>query len=78
MKPWACAKAVWGRLASGLCSLCAALRLSGTTMGETLRASPPRNTLFTGSQRVAERLALQLAGKASEAGVTASLNNTDT
>jgi 1-pyrroline-5-carboxylate dehydrogenase len=35
----------------------------GTTMGAVLEAAPPRNTLFTGSQRVAERLAVQLRGK---------------
>lgn len=32
-------------------------------MGAVLDAAQPRNTLFTGSQRVAERLALQLKGK---------------
>ncbi|KAJ9517976.1 hypothetical protein QJQ45_004346 [Haematococcus lacustris] len=35
----------------------------GATMGEVLAQAQPRNTLFTGSQRVAERLAVQLAGK---------------
>lgn len=32
-------------------------------MGEVLAQAQPRNTLFTGSQRVAELLAVQLAGK---------------
>jgi 1-pyrroline-5-carboxylate dehydrogenase len=32
-------------------------------MGEVLSAGQPRSTLFTGSQRVAERLAVQLKGK---------------
>jgi len=35
----------------------------GSTMGEVLRQAEPRSTLFTGSQRVAEKLALQQAGK---------------
>ena len=35
----------------------------GTTMGEVLKAAQPRNTLFTGSQRVAERLAVEMHGK---------------
>ena len=35
----------------------------GSTMGAVLDAAKPRSTLFTGSQRVAERLAVQLAGK---------------
>jgi 1-pyrroline-5-carboxylate dehydrogenase len=35
----------------------------GATAGEVLAAARPRSTLFTGSQRVAERLAVQLAGK---------------
>ncbi len=35
----------------------------GTTMGEVLSKASPRSTLFTGSQRVAERLAVQLHGK---------------
>lgn len=37
----------------------------GTTMGKLLDLSKPRSTLFTGSQRVAERLAVQLKGKVS-------------
>ncbi|KAG2499023.1 hypothetical protein HYH03_003208 [Edaphochlamys debaryana] len=35
----------------------------GTTMGATMREAQPRSTLFTGSQRVAERLALETHGK---------------
>jgi delta 1-pyrroline-5-carboxylate dehydrogenase len=35
----------------------------GATMGEVLQQAEPRSTLFTGSQRVAEKLAVQLAGK---------------
>ncbi len=35
----------------------------GVTMGEVLRAAEPRSTLFTGSQRVAERLAVETQGK---------------
>ncbi|GFR43750.1 hypothetical protein Agub_g4862 [Astrephomene gubernaculifera] len=35
----------------------------GPTCGEVLRAAQPRSTLFTGSQRVAERLAVETAGK---------------
>lgn len=35
----------------------------GAAMGAALAAAPPRSTLFTGSQRVAERLAVDLRGK---------------
>ncbi|GIL46671.1 hypothetical protein Vafri_3605 [Volvox africanus] len=35
----------------------------GTTMGDVLKGAEPRSTLFTGSQRVAERLAVELHGK---------------
>ncbi|GLC37776.1 mitochondrial membrane protein [Pleodorina starrii] len=35
----------------------------GATMGEVIRAAEPRSTLFTGSQRVAERLAVETHGK---------------
>lgn len=35
----------------------------GDTMGEAIRRAEPRSTLFTGSQRVAERLAVQTHGK---------------
>ncbi|KAF5834870.1 putative aldehyde dehydrogenase MIS1, partial [Dunaliella salina] len=35
----------------------------GATMGEVLKQAQPRSTLFTGSQRVAEKLAVQQAGK---------------
>ena len=35
----------------------------GPAMGAVLAAAPPRSTLFTGSQRVAERLAVDLRGK---------------
>jgi len=35
----------------------------GSTMGEVLRQAEPRSTLFTGSQKVAEKLAVQQAGK---------------
>ncbi|EFJ40853.1 aldehyde dehydrogenase [Volvox carteri f. nagariensis] len=35
----------------------------GATVGEVLRAAQPRSTLFTGSQRVAERLAVETHGK---------------
>eukprot|EP00879_Flechtneria_rotunda_P016977 GHRR01017773.1.p1 GENE.GHRR01017773.1~~GHRR01017773.1.p1 ORF type:complete len:544 (+),score=178.14 GHRR01017773.1:415-2046(+) len=36
---------------------------SGATVGELLLEAQPRSTLFTGSQRVAEKLALDLHGK---------------
>lgn len=35
----------------------------GTAMHAVLMDAKPRSTLFTGSQRVAERLAIDLAGK---------------
>jgi 1-pyrroline-5-carboxylate dehydrogenase len=35
----------------------------GPAMGAVLAGAEPRNTLFTGSQRVAEKLALDLRGK---------------
>lgn len=35
----------------------------GTTMGAVLNKAKPRSTLFTGSQAVAERLALEMQGK---------------
>lgn len=41
----------------------------GATMGEVLRAAEPRSTLFTGSQKVAERLAVELRGKVGGGGV---------
>ncbi|KAG2439205.1 hypothetical protein HXX76_004568 [Chlamydomonas incerta] len=35
----------------------------GATVGEVIRQAEPRSTLFTGSQRVAERLAVETRGK---------------
>ena len=36
---------------------------NGIVFGELLNKAKPRSTLFTGSQRVAEKLAIDLAGK---------------
>lgn len=36
---------------------------NGQVFGEVLLQARPRSTLFTGSQRVAEKLAVDLAGK---------------
>jgi 1-pyrroline-5-carboxylate dehydrogenase len=38
----------------------------GLTMNEIINQAQPRNTLFTGSQRVAEKLAADTNGKVSE------------
>lgn len=35
----------------------------GATVGEVIKRAEPRSTLFTGSQRVAERLAVETHGK---------------
>ena len=37
---------------------------NGRVVGEILKAARPRSTLFTGSQRVAEQITLDLNGKA--------------
>ncbi len=43
---------------------------SGATMGAVLNAAQPRSTLFTGSQRVAEKLATDMHGKVCTARTT--------